>query len=453
MINLDHHATTPILPEVQDATMAYLRRCRSAAVWLGCWLVFATPLCPQAPNAPGPSRSVNATPPSAPSARCQQEILRAKHLLEAGANDQAIAILREVLREEPENADAHLLLGSALTLAPERTEALKELAKAVELQPSSALAHFTLGTAQARFGEAEAARQSFERTVQLDPRLAEAHVSLAMIFGQQKDLARAREHLTQAIQIYGNTPAAAPSHYLLAQVLIEQNEPGQALEELNSAISLQPQYAEAYVSQGLIRKWQHRDADAIVAFKKAVALNPEGFSAQFELGSAYLRAANASAAVAPLRQAAKLQPDDRPTWYQLCKALQKAGKADEAKACQQELSTKISAGLATAANELTSTEANNAGVEMEKAGNLPGALQKYRVAVKLAPKVTVFRRNLALALCRLGRWDEGIAELREVLKEDPNDAQATKALYIAMENAHAGKSGAPAADPAHPEPK
>jgi tetratricopeptide (TPR) repeat protein len=379
--------------------------------------------------------------------------VRAKHLLEAGSNDQAIAILRKVLREEPENGDAHLLLGSALTLVPERSEALKELEKAVELQPSSALAHFTLGTAQARFGDSEAARQSFEKALRLDPGLAEAHVSLAMILGQQHNLAGAGEHLNHAIRIYGNAPAAAQSHYLLAQVLIEQNEPEKALEELHAAITLQPKYAEAFVSQGLIRKWQHRDADAIAAFKKAVALAPGDFNAQYELGSAYLRADNASEAVAPLRQAARLKPDDRSTLYQLCKALQKSGKSAEAKACQQELAPKIQAGLATAANELTSTQANNAGVEREKAGDLTGALENYRDAVKLDPKVTVFRRNMALALCRLGRWDEGITELREVLKEDPDDAQATKALYIALENARAAKPTGPAADPAHPAPK
>ena len=413
---------------------------RGTGIWLCCWLAIASPLHPQEPNAPEPASSVNATMPSHSSARCQREIAHAKHLIEAGSNLQAIAILREVLREEPENGDAHLLLGSALALVPERSEALKELQKAVKLQPSSALANFTLGTAQARFGIPEAAQQSFEKTLQLDPQFAEAHVSLAMILGQQKELAAAREHLTQAIKLYGNTPPAAQSHYLLAQILTDQNEPGKALEELDRAIALRPNYAEAFVAQGFIRKWQHNDAAAIGAFKKAVALSPDDFDAQHELGSAYLRADEASQAVEPLRQAAKLKPGDRATLYQLCKALQRAGKPEEAKACQQDLSTNIDAGLATAAHELTSTQANNAGVELEKAGNLTGALEKYRDAVKLDPKVTVFRRNMALALCRLGRWDEGIVELREVLKEDPDDAQATKALYIAIENARGGKS-------------
>ena len=44
-------------------------------------------------------------------------------------------------------------------------------------------------------------------------------------------------------------------------------------------------------------------------------------------------------------------------------------------------------------------------------------------------------RNLALAYCRLGRWDEGIAELKKVLDADPDDQDAIKALYVATEQA------------------
>jgi tetratricopeptide (TPR) repeat protein len=428
-------------------------RSQSAMVWL-CGCVVALAIVPHGWAAQGRESAASAgVAGGQSSAGGQREIARARRLLEAGSNDQAIAILRGVLREEPESGDAHLLLGSALAMVPERSEALKELQRAVELQPASALAHFSLGTVQARFGDPEAAQQSFEKALQLDPGFAEAHVSLAMILGQKKELAAAREHLAQSIRIYGNAPPAAQSHYLLAQILLEQNAPDQALAEVDTAISLRPNYAEAFVAQGLIRKWQHNNTAAIAAFKRAAALAPDNFDAQYELGSAYLRAPDASAAVAPLRQAAALKPDDRSAWYQLCMALQKAGKLEDAKACRQELSTKISAGLATTANELSSTQANNAGVELEKAGNLTGALEKYREAVKLAPKVTVFRRNMALALCRLGRWDEGIAELHEVLKEDPDDAQATKALYIALENARAGKSTGAMPDQSHPEAK
>jgi hypothetical protein len=35
----------------------------------------------------------------------------------------------------------------------------------------------------------------------------------------------------------------------------------------------------------------------------------------------------------------------------------------------------------------------------------------------------------------MGRWQEGIVQLREVLKEDPDNAAAAKALFIAQDEA------------------
>ncbi len=428
-------------------------RVRISGAWLCCLMTLAGSLLSWTPTGQEPVGSSRGVARCASSTRHAPEIVRAKQLLQSGSYDQAIMILRKVIRAESDNGDAHLLLGSALALLPARSEALQELQRAVDLQPSSALAHFTLGTAQARFGESDSAKQSFERTLQLDSRFAEAHVSLAMLLAQQHDLASAREHLNQAIKILGDIPSAAHSHFLLAKVLTEQNELEKALEELNTAVSLRPDYAEAFLTQGLIRERQSNDAAAITAFQRAVALSPNDFDAQYELGTAYFRAGNPSQAVAHLKQASRLKPDDRTALYQLCRALQKDGKSEEAKACEQGLSAKIKSGLATDATELAATQANNAGVELEKAGNLSGALEKYRDAVSQNPAQTVFRRNLALALCRLGLWDEGIVQLREVLKHNPDDGEATKALYVALENVRSDRSRSRSSENSQPEPK
>jgi predicted Zn-dependent protease len=82
---------------------------------------------------------------------------------------------------------------------------------------------------------------------------------------------------------------------------------------------------------------------------------------------------------------------------------------------------------------------------LEKAGDVRAALEKYRAALDLDPTDVVLRLNYGLALCRLGRWQEGAAELREVLRLDPNNAHAAKALYIAIDEtqkqaAQAGKA-------------
>jgi tetratricopeptide (TPR) repeat protein len=76
---------------------------------------------------------------------------------------------------------------------------------------------------------------------------------------------------------------------------------------------------------------------------------------------------------------------------------------------------------------------NNAGVELEQSGQHEAALAKYRAACDLDPLNSGSRPNLPLCLCRLKRWKEGIAELSEALRQDPNDAEATRALYLALD--------------------
>jgi len=76
---------------------------------------------------------------------------------------------------------------------------------------------------------------------------------------------------------------------------------------------------------------------------------------------------------------------------------------------------------------------NDAGMALEKAGDLRGALEKYRAALGIDPTDEVLRLNYGLAQCRLGRSQEGTAELQEVLRLDPNNAHAAKALYVARD--------------------
>ena len=362
-----------------------------------------------------------------------QDLDRGRRLLQEGAVDEAATVLREVVRQQPENAEAHLLLGRALALVPNLSEAIAVLRRATELRPSSAEAQYTLGTALARFADLDAAKPAFERALALEPEFADAHVSLALIFAQRQELAPAREHLTRAIEIQGRSRPAAYSHYLMAQIFRQQGEPQTALRHLAHAIELRPQYAEAYLSEGLIKKRLLEDRGALEAFETAVRLSPDDPAARSELGAAYLRDKRAADAVPHLEHALRLKPADRSTRYDLCRALRIAGRTREARQCAQQLSARI---LAEAADsDIAAAAENNKGVELEGQGHAAAALERYRTAVDLNPFNTVFRRNLALALCRVGRWEDGILELEKVLDADPDDQEAIRALYIAKEQA------------------
>ena len=80
-------------------------------------------------------------------------------------------------------------------------------------------------------------------------------------------------------------------------------------------------------------------------------------------------------------------------------------------------------------------ELNNQGAALEKAGNLSEALEKYRAALERYPDHVGIRLNFAVALLRLGQWKQGIAELQEVVRRDPNNLPAKKALQEALAQA------------------
>ena len=80
-------------------------------------------------------------------------------------------------------------------------------------------------------------------------------------------------------------------------------------------------------------------------------------------------------------------------------------------------------------------EINNRGESLEKSGDVRAALEKYRAAVELLPEHAGIRVNFAVALLKVGNWQEGIAQMREAQKRDPTNVDIQKALADALTQA------------------
>ena len=136
--------------------------------------------------------------PRADASPSESGIDRARHLLGKGSTAEAIALLRSIVEKNPQNADAHLLLGTALALVPQRSEALAAINQAIRLRPNSAAAYNTLGVVFGRFTEPEAAREAFEKAIELDPQLVEARIHLSLVLAQRKEFDSASQQLQRA---------------------------------------------------------------------------------------------------------------------------------------------------------------------------------------------------------------------------------------------------------------
>src|SRR5712692_8412580 len=94
----------------------------------------------------------------------------------------------------------------------------------------------------------------------------------------------------------------------------------------------------------------------------------------------------------------------------------------------------------------------NTGNELEKKGDLTGALDHYDQAAKTDVTNVVFQRNAALLLCKMGRPQKAIRRLRDILSLDSDDAETLQILAVANELAAgdlANKRTLPAAEASH----
>lgn len=358
-------------------------------------------------------------------------------LIAKGRRSEAVGLLRQMIKTDPRYVEARLLLGSILMEDGDRSGAIEQLSEAVRLQPKSAEAHNALGEAYTAFGDPKSARPEFEKALAVDPAFAQAHVDLGALLLDEGGGDAAAQHLDRAIQLLGHKPDAAYPLYLRAKIYSEHRDPKKAVSVLEKAVSIRPDFGEAWSDLGEARKATLDDAGALGAFERAAELSPQDAVAQTRLGSKLLEMGRAHDAIPHLEAAARLDSKNQSTLYTLERALLKDGQREQAAAVKQQLAELLYNKDKADQNLVAAIELNNRGAALEKSGDLTGAVEKYRAALALFPEHVGIRTNFAIALLKLGHWDEGISQMREALRREPGNAQLNAALEDALAQARA----------------
>jgi tetratricopeptide (TPR) repeat protein len=371
------------------------------------------------------------------------QLTEAKTLIRQGAPSEAIELLRNVVEAHPHNGEAHLSLGSALSMIPRRSEAIKFLLRGLELRPGFAPGYTTAGIALARLGEQDAALQVFEQAIQLGAKTGDVHFHLALILASKEKFIQAIEHMTKALTFEKNTPKKAHLHFLLGKLHAEQNSLETAVNEFEHSIKLDRARGEVYLALGATQKKLLREDEAHILFEQAVLLDPENPTALYHLALELLRRGDAARAVEHLLKAHKLRPNYQPIVYNLTRALYKSGRKAESSKYRQKLAKMLKANNRARENAFESARLHGEAVLLEKSSNYVEALQKYRAVLEFEPLNLVARRNMALVLCRLNRWEEGIEELQEMLRHYPDDAETARSLTLVLDEMKEAKKGLP----------
>ncbi|HEX9752823.1 MAG TPA: tetratricopeptide repeat protein [Methyloceanibacter sp.] len=312
---------------------------------------------------------------------------------------EAIEDFNKSIQLSPENAAVYNNRGNALMDLGHPDEAVKDFDRAVALSPNYGAAYNNRGNARVALGQYALAFQDFRKAVELMPQSAVpfngrgmAHAELKRYHAAVRDLSRAisvnpkytaayhhradaylglgmyREAAADATQVLTLQPEVTDPNVLLlrARAYAGDKKLNPALEDLNKAIEVKPDLVDAYIERGMVFVQARRFDDAIGDLTRAIEIDPQNVKAY------------------AMRASAKLQAGGNP------------GTNPEA----------------IAANADTNNDAlNDVNQALLLAANDPLALR--------------IRGNIYEAL---NRTDEGVADYRNALAQDPFQAESREAL-------------------------
>jgi tetratricopeptide (TPR) repeat protein len=155
--------------------------------------------------------------------------------------------------------------------------------------------------------------------------------------------------------------------------------------------------------------------EAMVHYKRALAIKPDYAPAYNNLASTLRARGQLAEAVATYQEALRLRPDYPEAHYNLANALLDEGKPDEA-VDHFERALQSIGGSADVHNNL--------GIALSNKGRLDDAIAEFRRALQLDPDSAKAHRNLGSALAATGARDEALEHLRRAVAIDPNDGAA-----------------------------
>ena len=119
--------------------------------------------------------------------------------LQLSSFDQAIESAQHLLRLQPDNGKAAMILGQAYVGQGDTAQAVAAFKVATEKAPQDASGYFHLGLAYRQQQQNQAARQAFEKALALDPNMRQARAQLTALSVATGEGAQAEADLKQAL--------------------------------------------------------------------------------------------------------------------------------------------------------------------------------------------------------------------------------------------------------------
>ena len=412
-----------------------------------CWC-FSSLAQSQSLNPSATQASANADP------AVTTELRRAADLLQSGNLDEAEPILHRVLASNPNNADAHNLLGVILDQRGKTAEAEREYRAALRLNSNHVSAMANLGVLLARSKREDEAIKIFESVRRLAPDHPQATINLGLLYAARHDYQRAAEVLTRANELQ---PHTFDILYQLGVALYSLKRLDEANSAFAAASALSVNAAEPAYFLGVIAFERGQDEAASDLLEKALVLRSNYPEANFMLGELAAKRQDYSAARDYYERAWRQDPTLSVYYIRLGGVLLLLGNVNQALKIFQSAAERFPA--IAEIHYFTAIAARGVGnydlalVELQKSLSLQpnsadslalsGAINLDRAnlaeAEKLLRRALIFNQqhfnaqyDLGRLLIKTNRYGEALPLLQRAAEIQPNSVEVHYQLYLAL---------------------
>jgi len=205
--------------------------------------------------------------------------------MEAGQLRQADATLRRVTTLAPEDAGAWGMLAQVVMREGRAPEAMEMFRRSIAIDPEVPEIHISMGSLLLARGDNAGAEKEYREAMRIQPNLPQAHMNLASLLAARGKAfaAEARFHFERSVQL---KPDYAEARLNYARLLYSLGEADEAEKQVSASVATSGRVAEAHELWGLLLGNKNDLAGAVREFGEAVKLQPDLWSAQYELGVA-----------------------------------------------------------------------------------------------------------------------------------------------------------------------
>jgi tetratricopeptide (TPR) repeat protein len=185
--------------------------------------------------------------------------------------DASILTLNEIIKIDPQNAEAYFMLGTNLKAMGQTERAINAFQTATEFDSKLTDAWISLGNIFETKND-KAALGFYQNATNIDPKNSRAKHALAFYLQNQNQIDKALE-LYKEINL--QDPAYVDAYLNAGIIFLERNELDKAYENFNIIVGADPKDWTGYHYRGIINFERKKYAEALADFRSSTNLNPE----------------------------------------------------------------------------------------------------------------------------------------------------------------------------------